>query len=331
MSKLFKLKKFFTIEEAAKYLSDSFNEPVPLSELYRLIHDNELAVSVRLFNQAYAIVGRIITTQDFDGDWYQVDADLATAEPLDKPYCIHLDDALPINDNEWFVFRETVEVIDGLWDLTMIGMESLDIEKLYQKEVGGSEPVVADAIGVYLKQGERICRLQSIIPPEATEENLMAMERRLKWILEPKGISINHFLERADDHLYGDLTESEVEEISFLFESMRNQHNGSENYEDSLSLDAHSHQLVIRASELTRFVQALQDEPPAPQHDQKPLGSKERTTLLRLIRAFCKVQGIDLNKRGVVKELEWITDEAEDTLSDETLRKIINKINDLTC
>ncbi|HHI5022032.1 TPA: hypothetical protein ACP5VK_005247 [Vibrio parahaemolyticus] len=57
MSKLFKIKDFLTIEEAALHLSDVLEETVSLATLYQLIADKKLTLSVRLINQAYALKG----------------------------------------------------------------------------------------------------------------------------------------------------------------------------------------------------------------------------------------------------------------------------------
>lgn len=329
MSKLFNLKKFFTLDEATRYLSDSLEEPVSLSDIYRLAMDKHLALSVRLINQAFAIKGQIVSGQD--GDLVQLQTDLVTGEALDVPYSVYIDDdAIPVDVNKWFLFDGKVHVVDGVWDLVMIGMESLEIERLYQNEVNGPKPVVADALGIYLRQGEIVCRLQALIPPEATKENVMVMERRLKWILEPKGISIDDFLERDSDCLYDDLTEAEVEEISFLFDSMRNKFDDCENYEDSLSLEDHSHQFVIRTSELTRFVRSLQDEPEPASLAEKTLTTTERNTLLTFIDALLKEQQIDSSRKGLAPSLKLMTEKAGRPISENTIRKILNQVSDIT-
>ncbi|HIF9539055.1 TPA: hypothetical protein ACX6S7_003333 [Photobacterium damselae] len=328
MSKLLKLKSFFTIDEAKKYLSDSLEEPVSFSDIYRLAMDKHLTLSVRLINQAFAIKGVIITGED--GDLVQVQTDLVTGEVLDEPYSVCIDDAIPIDVNKWFLFDEKVHIIDGIWDLAMIGVEALEVERLYQNEVNGPDPVVADAFGIYLRQGEIVCRLQALIPPEATKENIMVMERRLKWILEPKGISIDDFLKQDSDCLYDYLTEAEVEEISFLFDSMRNKFGDCENYEDSLSLEDHSHQFVIRTNELARFVRSLQDEPDPESPTEKILTTTERNTLLTFIDALLKEQQIDSSRKGLAPSLKLMTEKAGRPISENTIRKILSQVSELT-
>ncbi|ENC6708509.1 hypothetical protein ABKY54_003094 [Vibrio harveyi] len=47
MSKLLKLKKFFTIEEAGKYLSSVFEDNVSVSDIYGYALDRHLTLSVK--------------------------------------------------------------------------------------------------------------------------------------------------------------------------------------------------------------------------------------------------------------------------------------------
>ncbi|CED72187.1 putative uncharacterized protein [Aliivibrio wodanis] len=328
MSKLFKLKSFFTLDEAIRYLSDSLEEPVSLSDIYRLAMDKHLTLSVRLINQAVAIKGQIVSGQD--GDLVQLQTDLVTGEALDEPYSVCIDDdAIPIDINKWFLIDGKVHVVDGVWDLVMIGMEALEIERLYQNEVNGPDPVVADAPGLYLKQGDMVCRLQKE-SFDKTEETLTDIQSGLEFILEPKGISVDDFLARDNDNLYDDLTDDEVDNISLLFSLMRNQVDGIGNYEDSCCLADHSCQYVIRTSELTRFVRSLQDEPEPTPPAEKALTTTERNTLLTFIDALLKEQQIDSSRKGLAPSLKLMTEKAGRPISENTIRKILNQVSDIT-
>ncbi|HIF9533776.1 TPA: hypothetical protein ACX6S0_002114 [Photobacterium damselae] len=327
MSKLLKLKSFFTIDEAKKYLSDSLEEPVSFSDIYRLAMDKHLTLSVRLINQAFAIKGVIITGED--GDLVQVQTDLVTGEVLDEPYSVCIDDAIPIDVNKWFLFDEKVHIIDGIWDLAMIGVEALEVERLYQNEVNGPDPVVADALGIYLKQGNVVCRLQKE-SVDNTEETLANIQSGLEFILEPKGISVDDFLTRDSNNLYDNLTDDEIDNISFLFSFMGKQVDGIGNYEDSNCLADHSCQYVIKASELTRFIHSLQDDFTPPAQQDKKLTSRERNTLLTIIYALLNEQKIDPSKRGVASAIKLITDKSGRSVSENTIRKILSQVSELT-
>ncbi|PSV19683.1 hypothetical protein C0W44_14135 [Photobacterium leiognathi subsp. mandapamensis] len=324
MSKLFKLKKFVTIEEAAKYLSSSLEESVSLSDIYRLVIDKHLTLSVRLINPEFAVKGQIVNGHD--GDWVQLQTDLVTGEVLDEPYSVCINDnSVPIGTNKWFMFDEQVHVVDGVWDLAMIGMESLHIERLYQNEVNGPEPVVTKAQGIYLQQGELVCRLQKEAA-DRTEEILADIQSGLEFILEPKGISVDDFLSRDSDNLYNDLTDDDIDNVSFLLGLMRNQVDSIACYEDSLGFAEHSCQFVIKTMELARFLQSLDDEPPAIPKIEEELSAKERNTLLTLIGALCNELNIDLSVRGVTASVQAMTELAGTPISDDTIRKILKEV-----
>jgi hypothetical protein len=57
MSKLFKLKNWLTIEEAAKYLSNAFTELVTESDVLRLALDGRLKLSVNFVNPVVVKLG----------------------------------------------------------------------------------------------------------------------------------------------------------------------------------------------------------------------------------------------------------------------------------
>jgi len=54
MSKLFKLKKWLTIEDTAKHLTSIFDEPVKDYDVLRFALDGHLEISVNLVNHATA-------------------------------------------------------------------------------------------------------------------------------------------------------------------------------------------------------------------------------------------------------------------------------------
>ncbi|WP_394146845.1 hypothetical protein [Shewanella atlantica] len=293
MSKIFKLKKYLTIEEAIRHLSESLEEPVSLADLYRLVLDKHLTMSARLINQAYVKSGQYINSQDG-----------ASTAP---------------------VFDEPVQAVDGIWDLAMIGREAQEIEELYQKEVGGIEPDFTGLDGFFLRKGELFYKLQRSLPLDNSEESQNIVLARLASLLKPKGLTINDIEEGS--YALECLNDAELEEFMGL-SSMLMHCELEENEESAicLPLEEISYQFVIRTNELTRFVQSLQDEPPAVLQEDKPLAAKERNTLLVLIGALCKALKIDPTGRGVCTALTRITELAGTTLSGEVIRKILLQI-----
>ncbi|NOH24335.1 hypothetical protein [Vibrio europaeus] len=102
----------------------------------------------------------------------------------------------------------------------------------------------------------------------------------------------------------------------------------NEDFFDCLGLDSYPHQLVIKTEEITRFVQSLQDELSVPSQEDKPLAARERNTLLALIGALCEEANIDLSIRGISTSVQEITERAGVPISNETIRKIVEQVDD---
>lgn len=302
MSKLFKLKKYLTIEDAARYLSSSLEELVSVADIYELALDNELMVSVRFIDQAYATCGRYASSQDDDINQLQIEKD------------------------KWLVFDKQVHVIDGVWDLAMIGIESHTIKELYQKEVDGPEPIFSGVNGFFLKQGELLYKLQMSLPL-CINDNRAALEERLDLLLKAKGLVINDI--SNDSYALDSLSESELDEFMLLSSTfMEIEGENLVELDDQISLENPNYQYVIRTNELTRFVQALDDEYSVPGPTDKPLGSKERNTLLTMIGVLSEEANIDLSARGISASLQALMDQEGIPMSDDTIRKVIYQVGD---
>jgi hypothetical protein len=61
---------------------------------------------------------------------------------------------------------------------------------------------------------------------------------------------------------------------------------------------------------------------------EKPLSTRSRRTLLTIIAALCKKTGVDYQHRGAAKRISIFTEEIGATVTDETVRKIIEDIED---
>ncbi|MCL1093658.1 hypothetical protein [Shewanella kaireitica] len=260
MSKLFKLKQYLTVEEAAKYLSSSIEEPVSLADLYRLVLDKHLTMSVRLNSHAYAKGGQYITPQYSDSNSFQVENNLATNEALDEPYQINLDDELLVGENRWLAFDEQVHVIDGVWDLAMIGLESYEIEKLYQKEVGGTEPTLDAINDFFLKRDDFIFRIQTSLQLEGNQYNLAALETKREQLLRANGLSRLDF-NRSNNSLVLDcLSADDLDDFMTLNEALIPYENGKYPESDSyFELDKPNYQFVITIQDINQFTQSLED------------------------------------------------------------------------
>ncbi|RTR40552.1 hypothetical protein EKG38_01115 [Shewanella canadensis] len=274
MKKLFKLKEYLTIEEAAEYLSSSIEEPVSQADLYWLVQEKQLTMSVKLSTQAYVKGGQYITPQDNDSDTYQVDYNLATNEALDEQYQINLDDELQVGENRWLAFDKKVHVIDGVWDLPMIGLESYEIDKLYQKEVGGTEPTLDAINDFFLKRDDFVFRIQTSLQLEGNQYNLTALETKREQFLRENGLSIQDLKHSNNSLALGCLSADVLDELMTLNESLIPYENGEYPESDSyFELEKPSYQFVIKTQEINQFTQSLEGKP----REIKPLAQKANT------------------------------------------------------
>lgn len=92
------------------------------------------------------------------------------------------------------------------------------------------------------------------------------------------------------------------------------------------SLGDYEYELVLLTSEITRFIQSLQDEPSSSKQDDKPLDSRERTTLLILIGALLNQSNIEPTKRGITTSVQKMTELVGAPLSDDSIRNILSQV-----
>ena len=170
MSKLFKLKKWLTVAESATYLSLAFSETVTESDIYRLVLDRHLTLSVNLVNHGYARTGRSVGIDDVD--FYMSDNLVLASinETVDRIIKIRGEDpfhkiisSAAIGENQYFKFdvKNDFTRVGGIWDLVMVGNNSLNIEHMFQVLTGGPEITLTYLDGIFLSQpsGE-VCELQ---------------------------------------------------------------------------------------------------------------------------------------------------------------------------
>ena len=64
--KLMDLKEWLTIPETAKYLSNPMKEEVSETDIFRLLLDGHLKLSVKFVNMAYAMRGKIVSKEEVE-------------------------------------------------------------------------------------------------------------------------------------------------------------------------------------------------------------------------------------------------------------------------
>lgn len=147
-----KLLEWVTVPQAAKHLSASFGEEISEADIYQLALDKRMTLSVNLVNGAFARFGKIIPR----GEARVVQGiDIPGADPYD----VVLGLALP-GDESVLEFGREVRSVSGVWDLPMIGSESLDVEHKFQQLTNGPEVTLQGLDGALIQRDGVICQLQ---------------------------------------------------------------------------------------------------------------------------------------------------------------------------
>lgn len=157
MSKLFKLKEWVTVDDAARYLSKILDEPVREADVLQLALDGHIKLSVHFPNHARAQIGRVVPFKDVP---------IRKIPSLDCKSIITYVDGYPLTkikeggrrlaEDSFVVFDSEIVPIEGLWDLAMCGNERLDIEHEFQQLIGGPEITLVNLNGTFLNRSDGV-------------------------------------------------------------------------------------------------------------------------------------------------------------------------------
>lgn len=186
MSKLLSLKEWLTLSEGAAYLSTVFKEEVTVADMYRFSLADRLTLSINLINHARGNIGLRERIEDAgfkilpaiveaenrvmlsitSGAIPSYEKWLDNNESASKEIAATLKRGVficlngeQISDTECIQFEKEVRTLDGLWDLTLIGAERVDIEHRLQMETSGHPVELICLGGVVLRSNDRYARL----------------------------------------------------------------------------------------------------------------------------------------------------------------------------
>ena len=313
MSKIFKLREFLTLEESASYLKIALNEPVSITDLYRLALDGHLKISIDFVNHAYARKGKWVKTSDIE--FYTKDfSDIFGKE---CKHTLPLNHELHVSDDNWISLKDKVESINGVWDLTMLGAEKLDIEHYYQQLTSGLEVTLVAIDGVFVEKDDVICQLQD----RFSDKDIHACKEVHEDFIERLEQSLKN------DELSKDQAKKIRDKLNKALERSTDKNRKREDYEKYYPAGGIEDKgvLVIRTTEITRFIQSLEEESTP---KEKPLGSRERNTFLTLIPEYSTKYDFDPKTKGIATALQTMTQEFGSPISDDTIRKILKQIPD---
>lgn len=311
--KLLDLKEWLTLEDAASHPSLLFDEEVAVSDVLRLALDGRLTLSVWFVNHAYARKGKLVSLEECPMMLCaKADSALAGKVPNIRKTGVLLADlptlakeileglqsgdmfltpqAIRYTEEQYLVLEKHVVVIEGIWDLPMLGSERLDVEHRYQQETGGPPITLTQLDGTFVERDGVICQLQ-----EDEEENEFcpgseAHGRRIEERI------INEELDKAQAD---DLRQQYAEQRKKFKEKRKSKSRDQYSYPaGKLPDDA---VWVVRTAALRAFEQSIAE--PA----DKPMSVRAETTLLNITGALL---GLMLSKTPSGKPQSVFKDQA---------------------
>lgn len=317
VSKLFKLKEWLTVPDAARHLSIAFGEEVSEADVLRLALDGHLKLSVNFVNKAQAKLGKIVPIDDaqyreFPADWVSSIPNLPE-EAKGKPVMVLC--GLNIDNKRVLELEDEVVSLDGVWNLPMIGGEQLDIEHQYQMLTGGPAITLETLEGAFVeKPGGVMCQLQEDFDNNEYQPGSKAQLRELEKHIAIKKIKGAKAQKLLDKH---------KEDRKEFLEKRKGQNNAN-NYYPAGSLPVNA-VIVVRSAALREFEQTVNGTPTGA---EKPLTTTERNSLLTVIAGLCDYSDIKHHERGAATQIANMTEEIGAPVTDDTIRKLLAKIPD---
>jgi hypothetical protein len=142
MKKLFNLKQWLTVPDAARHLSILFGEDVSEADVLRLALDGHLTLSVYFVNHTSARCGPIVSRQD---------AKRHTVPAFDNFPETEIIEGVEVGD-QVIECLPLIFQLQDVWDLKMQGAERIDVEHRYQFLTGGPP------VDLYSLAGPIVCR-----------------------------------------------------------------------------------------------------------------------------------------------------------------------------
>ena len=188
MSKLFKLKEWVTIPDAARHLSQIVNEPVCEADVLQMALDGHLKLTVGFPNGAKARLGRVMPYKDVPHRELPSLDGKATLTYADGYLLRDLKDGEELQDDTLFIhFDKEIVSIDGLWDLAMLGNERFDIEFDLQNLIGGPEVTMTNLEGTFLNRSDGTWAALQDRFKERTFVDIDGKKKTLKGCYYPAG------------------------------------------------------------------------------------------------------------------------------------------------
>lgn len=298
MKKLLKKKKYFTVFDAAKYLTSALEEPVSVADVYELVLEGELTLSARFINTVYA-------------------SKLQESEEVSH-------DVQLLSSIQKVALEQLIYVIDGVWDLALIGLEAHEVKSLYQQAVEGPPPILNDLDGFFLTKDGAIYKVLDSLPLSMNQDSRHALETRLDNLAKANRLNIEDVLSDQGHIWLSELGDEAFGEFAQLSGAFAMQEDEDEHCMGYLELEEPTYQYVVRVTELNRFLQSLEDE--QEKDESKPIDPRERTTLLIMLGALCKSKNIEVDERESAGKVMGLVEQLGISMKHDVVRSKLNAV-----
>jgi len=320
MKKLFSLKKWLTLDEAARHLTIVLGEDVCVADVLRLGLDRHLKLSFNFVNHCSAKKGKVIPIEV--ASFRELDrffSDRLPQELLAGHGPVMVMNGMSLDDKRVLEFEDQVIPLLGIYDLSMLGPECLDVEDMYQTLTNGPHVTMDGMPGVLVcGDGDIMFELQ-----ESFDQNEFQRGSKAQLCEIESQIAIQKIAPLKARELI-EIYRTEREAFLAKVKANRDSGRNSDNYYPKGRLPEDG-VFVVRTDALRDFELSISDKP---SDIEKPLTTTERTSLLLIIAAFCKNKSIDPSGRDAVAKIQGFLTSSGLKMDDDTVRKILRQIPD---
>ncbi len=296
MGKLYKLKEWVTVEEAASIITKICEEDVTYADVLRLALDGHLRLSVYFVNYAMGKRGKVsrhspeelsaaISSGNLPTDlkWHTWPRGAMAAlrpdlspEEAEKHTVMLM--SLRLDKDRYLTLDDRVTTLKGVWDLPMIGNEHLDIEHEYQQLTSGLEVTLEGLDGAFVEGVDgTICQLQESYDDNPYQKGSNAQLKRLEEKIAADNLGAEESKELLDRH--------KKDRAEWIAEKKTRP--DSDNYYPAGGLPKDS-LLVVRTAALRDFERRVKELETA---SQEPTGTeisgKSESSYLNIIGSLC--------------------------------------------
>jgi len=184
--KLFNLREWLTVPDAARHLSNVFEEEVSEADVLRLALNGHLKLSVYFVNHAVALCGKVVSHKKIESAFSNL-PNLHSVEKNNPPVRmmknINLDEEIFLN------LDDDVKTISGVWDLSMVGSDRLDVERRYQYLTNGPEVTLDILEGAFVAREDGImCIIQESYDENEYQQGSMAELKKIEEYIATNNI-----------------------------------------------------------------------------------------------------------------------------------------------